>query len=80
MMANVVDIAYQIIDMHRTIISLQDEVETLREYKDKYHKLLDSSISHSNQMIGNTVKLLLTPGVSDILQSHVDQKSSFQLE
>lgn len=62
---NVVDFAYQVIHMDRKLQHLEDENERLRAVEVEYHKLLDSSIAHGRTMIGNTIKMLLVPGVAD---------------
>lgn len=51
--------AYTIIDMHREIICLREQVEELEEYKRKYFNLLDSSIKHNEEMMGNMVSAII---------------------
>lgn len=56
---NVVDFAYQIIDMQRTIERQAEEIERLREYETRYHRLLNKSISDGEAMIGQLAELVL---------------------
>lgn len=62
-MMNVVDFAYQVIEMHNKITDLEIENERLRQYKKDYNDLLNNSLAHSQETMGNTLKLFLTPGV-----------------
>jgi len=55
----IVDFAYEIIDMHREIMRLRNENKRLKEYETKYIALLDSSIKHNDDMIGNIIKTYL---------------------
>lgn len=56
---DVVDFAYQIIDMQRTIERQAEEIERLREYETRYHRLLNKSISDGEAMIGQLAELVL---------------------
>lgn len=70
MKMNVVDFAYQIIEMNRKIIDLEIENKRLRGYEEKYHELLDQSLSHNEAMLGNIFKICTTPGVVPALQEN----------
>jgi hypothetical protein len=50
---NVVDLAYQIIQLHQQVEYLKEENEGLREYRQKYSDLLNSSLDHSREMTAN---------------------------
>lgn len=63
-MINVVDFAYEIIEMDRIIKSQQKEIDRLSEYETKYRELMDSSIKHGEKMMANMLSVLLVPGVS----------------
>jgi hypothetical protein len=56
---DVVDFAYQIIDMQRIIEKQAEEIERLREYETRYHRLLNKSISDGDAMISQLTELLL---------------------
>lgn len=52
-------VAKEILDMYGELEKLRKEVKVLREYKEKYNALLDSSISHSHTMMGHLVTSML---------------------
>lgn len=69
------DPIYDMMDRAQTTLRLCDEVLYLRErvkqlegIEKEYRELLNSSIRHSHTMVGGTLKLLLTPGVTDALR------------
>ncbi len=64
---DVVDFAYQIINMQRRIKELECELQRVSKYEEEYRTILDGSIKHSETMMRNTIKMLLTPGVVDNL-------------
>jgi hypothetical protein len=66
-MKSVVHFAQEVLQMQDRIDFLECEVMELREYRDKYHELLDSSTAHSAQMMGNLLALALKPGVMSAL-------------
>lgn len=53
---NVVDFAWQVIEMHRTILDQEREIERLTRIEENYNALLDSSLEHSKAIIGNVLK------------------------
>lgn len=59
---NIVDLAYDIIDMHKRLIKQERQIEHLKEYESKYIKLLNDSIKHSDHMMGNYLTMLLSKG------------------
>lgn len=59
---NIVDLAYDIIDMHRRLIEQERQIEHLKSYESKYNQLLNDSIKQSNNMIGNCLTMLLSKG------------------
>lgn len=67
---NVVDLAYQIINMHHKIIVQAAEIERLEKIEKDHRDLLDSSIQHNQHMAGNLLKLVLVPGVLDACQKN----------
>jgi alpha-beta hydrolase superfamily lysophospholipase len=67
---HVVDFAYQVIEMHERIRDLEFENNRLRQYEHDYHELLNESLAHNQAMMGNTLKLFLTPGVIEACQSN----------
>jgi hypothetical protein len=62
---DVVDFAYQIIDMQRRIEHLEAENENLRHYRKEYMDLLDRDIKHGKEMMGGLLDLCMTPGVME---------------
>ncbi len=58
----VIPFARDILAMRAEIIALRNEVEDLREYKEKYFDLLDSSINHGREMSSQVLTLLLNKG------------------
>ena len=63
MKLDIVDFAYQIIEMQNRIVDLEIENERLRKFESDYHYLLDSSMKHNSTMMSNILDLCLTPGV-----------------
>jgi hypothetical protein len=70
MKLDIVDFAYQVIEMQNRIVDLEIENERLRKYEFDYNELLNDSLAHSQVMIGNTLKLFLTPGVIEACQEN----------
>jgi hypothetical protein len=56
-----VNIAYQIIDMHKEILKLREEVIRLKHYEKEYHALLNNNIKDSEKMTDDLVNLLMKP-------------------
>ena len=54
-----VNVAKDIVSMGAYIKHLEHENADLRDYKDKYIKLLNSSIKHGDVMMSNVMKLML---------------------
>lgn len=67
---HVVDFAYQVIEMQDRITELEIENERLRRFEHDYNELLNDSLAHSHTMMGNTLKLFLTPGVVEACQAN----------
>lgn len=61
-MSSVVDFAYKIIDMQERIIAQDKELEDLRQYKQDYMELLNSTIKHGEIMNHQVMTLLLNEG------------------
>jgi hypothetical protein len=70
MKLDIVDFAYQIIEMQRKIVDLEIENERLRKYKSDYNDLLDSSLNHSSAMMSNILNLCMTPGVIEACENN----------
>lgn len=60
---NIVDLAWQIIEMQRTILEQERKIERLARIEKDYNELLDSSLKYGNAMMGNMLKLYMTPGI-----------------
>jgi hypothetical protein len=56
---DVVDFAYQIIDMQRIIEKQAEEIERLQEYETRYHRLLNKNISDGEQLIRQLTELVM---------------------
>lgn len=72
---------YGLVEMAQDIINMQEELEYLRgrvaeleEVEKKYNKLVYSSLEHSQQMVGNTIKMLLTPGVAEAFAENANSE------
>jgi hypothetical protein len=65
----VVDFAWQVIEMQRTIDAQEREITRLMKIEEDYNSLLDSSIEHGRAMMGNVLKLCMTPGVIEACRS-----------
>ena len=76
MKMDIVNFAYQVIEMNRRISDLEFENNRLRRFEHDYNELLNESLAHSHAMIGNTLKLFLTPGVIEACQ----ENSTFGVE
>jgi hypothetical protein len=70
MKMDIVDFAYQVIEMNQRISDLEFENNRLRRFEHDYNELLNESLAHSQAMIGNTLKLFLTPGVIEACQEN----------
>lgn len=65
----VVEAALDILEMHRELNQLRQENAELREYREKYTRLLDSDIKHGEKMAAGLLKLALsTAGETTSLQ------------
>lgn len=56
---SVVDMAYEVLHMHRTILDQEAELEELRRYRQDYFDLLDSSIKHGEHMMGGLLRVAM---------------------
>lgn len=64
MKMNIVDFAWQVIEMQRTIDAQERQITRLLRFEEDYNALIKSSEAHSNAMMGNVLKLCMTPGVA----------------
>lgn len=64
---NVVEFAYQIVEMHTRIQELEEEVRHLQKYRRDYAELLNSNIEHNQHMMAGLLQIVLTPGVTDAM-------------
>lgn len=65
---DIVDFAYQILDMAQKIHEQEVELKKLREYKKRREDELEDSLRNAREYHGNMMKMLLTPGVVDALE------------
>jgi hypothetical protein len=63
----VVDFAYQVIDMQRKIEHQEYQINRLLQVEQDYNDLLNSSMNHSRKMMDNMLTLCLTQGVTETL-------------
>jgi hypothetical protein len=70
MKLNIVDFAYQILEMQDKIIYLELENSRLSKYEADYNELLNSSLNHNAAMMGNILNLCMTPGVIDACEKN----------
>lgn len=73
---NVVDLAWQIIEMRQTIEDQQRELEHLRWLKEHLYERLASHERHGDAMMGEVLKMCLTPGVVEAMGANMETKSS----
>jgi hypothetical protein len=78
MRVDIADFAWQVIEMDREIKALRAENAALLKTKADYDSLLDSSLQHGQRMMGNTLKMLLTPGVSEAFITHSESLANDQ--
>lgn len=60
-MPTVVDMAYEIIDLHEENMRLRSEVEFYKPFEQMYFAELDKSIEHSGAMTGHLLSAVLDP-------------------
>jgi len=65
----VMDQAQTTLQICNEVLYLRERVKELEGVEKDYRELLNSSIRHSHNMMGGTLNLLLTPGVTDALRS-----------
>lgn len=70
MKMDIVDFAYQVIEMNDRIRDLERENEHLRWFKEEYHSLLNESEKHHRVMMSNIFQLCITPGVIEACQEN----------
>jgi len=63
---SIVDLAWEIIEMHRLIISQEQEIERLQDYKDKYNNLLDSNAKSTKEMANIVLKGLINQTIKEV--------------
>jgi len=63
-MNNIVDLAWQIIEMQRVIDWQARELDRLQGIEEQYNTLLMDGIQHGEKMMGNLLQVLTTPGVA----------------
>ena len=71
-MNSAVMFAEDIMQMQYELESLRYEVEELREYKQKYNDLLNSSIKHGNEMSKQVLELLLNGGKFNVNRTNMN--------
>ena len=70
MKLDIVDFAYQVIEMQNRIVDLEIENSRLRKYESDYHDLIDSSNRHNQAMMSNILNLCMTPGVIEACEKN----------
>lgn len=58
-----VQMAEEVLTMHRELERLREECAVLREYRDKYIEEMNRGIANSQHMIGGLLALAMKPGV-----------------
>jgi hypothetical protein len=64
-MKGAVSFAFEVIEMQQTIVAQEREITRLLKIEEEYKSLLESSLNHGNVMMGNYMRVLLTPGVAE---------------
>jgi len=67
-MKNAISHAYEIIEMAREIERLRFEVDRLQDIETKYQQLLDTSISHSEHMMGEMLTMAIELTKTEVLK------------
>ncbi len=67
---NIINFAHKILEMQEEIEYLRGEVARLQNYERMYSDLLNTSVSHGENMMCNILNLCLTPGVVDCLEKN----------
>lgn len=75
---DMVDFAWQVIEMQRTIEVQEAELARLRRTEEDYDELLASSLQHGKVMMGNILELCMTPGVVDALRVNASPEGDAQ--
>ena len=63
MKMNVVDFAWQVIEMQRTLDAQELQITRLMRIEEDYNQLMQTSIELGRAMMGNVLKLCMMPGV-----------------
>jgi hypothetical protein len=71
---NVVDFAYQILEMQGEIVDLRRQVARLQKIEAEYWQLHNESREHGEKMMGNLLAFCLTPGIPEALAKHAEAK------
>lgn len=71
---NIVNIAYQIIRMHKTILRQKQQIIELEEYRKNYIELLNNSVKHGDKMMHNMLQILMIDGVSEAIVNNGQTK------
>lgn len=71
---NIVNIAYQIIGMHQTILQQKRYISELEEVRKNYIELLNNSVKHGDKMMHNMVQILMIDGVSEAIVNNGQTK------
>ena len=66
---NIVEFAYQVIELNEENTRLKAKVAELEKYKKQYDELLTNSMQHSQAMLHNFVALAMTSSEDQIKQS-----------
>lgn len=77
MKMNIVDFAWQVIEMQRKIDDQEHEITRLMQIEEDFNELLASSTEHSRVMMGNVLTLCMTPGVVDAMRA-ADSKNQIE--
>lgn len=64
-----VQMATEVLDMHRELERLRAECEELREYRDRYIQELNNGIAHNEHMLCGFLELAMKPGVMEAVKA-----------
>ncbi len=68
--AELVGMAWAIVDMDHQLRRQEEELEELRGYRQKYTDLLKSSIARNEAMLGGVLQIALTPRAMEAINTH----------
>lgn len=70
---NVVDFAYQVLEMQHELQELRRENKKLRAIEKEYNQFVVDSINNNQQTMNNFVAMLVNPEFTDLVSNQKEQ-------